>query len=139
MKLFTLLISFMTLVLWTGLYECAVQAKSPKKNQSLFETIDVNQDKKISVDEFTTHFFKVSFYYLDKNGDGQISKKEWLIMETQEGASEMFDQLDTNHDNFVTILEFSHPQGKREIVNNLFRTLDKNGDGVLEEEELRWK
>ena len=139
MKPFTLLISFITLVLWTGLYKSSVQAGSPQNNPSLFETIDVNQDKKISMDEFSTHFFKVSFFYLDKNGDGKIYKDEWLIMETQDGASVMFYQLDNNNDGFITIQEFSHPKAKREIVNNLFGTLDKNGDRVLEEEELRWK
>jgi len=139
MKPFTLLISFITLVLWTGLFECAVQAKSPKNNPSLFETIDVNKDKKITANEFSTHFFKVSFFYLDKNGDGKIHKEEWLIMETQKGAIEMFHQLDSNNDGFITIQEFSHPPAKREIVNNLFRTLDKSGDRVLEEEEMRWK
>ena len=91
------------------------------------------------MDEFSTHFFKVSFFYLDKNGDGKIYKDEWLIMETQDGASVMFYQLDSNNDGFITIQEFSHPMAKREIVNNLFGTLDKNGDHVLEEEEMRWK
>jgi len=139
MKKFTLLISFLTLVFQSALFECAVHAESPKNNVPLFKTIDVNQDKKISMNEFSTHFFKVSFVYLDKNGDGKIHKEEWLIVEIQAGAEKMFNQLDSNQDGFITIHEFSQPQAKREIVNNLFRTLDKNGDGVLEEEELRWK
>ncbi len=139
MKPFILFISFLTFVLWMGLFECAVHAQTTKNNPSLYDTIDVNHDKKISVNEFTTHFFKESFFYLDKNGDGKIYKKEWSITETQNGASEMFHQLDRNNDGFITIQEFSQPLAKRKIVNNLFRTLDKNGDLVLEEEELRWK
>ncbi|MDM8540018.1 EF-hand domain-containing protein [Desulfococcaceae bacterium HSG7] len=139
MKPITLLISFMTFVLCMGLNEYTVHAQSSENNQSLFKTIDTDQNKKLTMDEFSAHFFKVSFSYLDKNGDGKINKTEWLMMETQDDASAMFNKLDSDHDGFITIQEFSHPPDKREIVDNLFQTLDKNEDGVLEEDELRWK
>lgn len=138
-KPFNLLVAILALVLWSGVDNDAVQAQTPKNNRALFAQIDADNNQKISMDEFTIHFFKVSFHYLDKNGDGQISKQEWLLIETQEGSRAMFQGLDSDQNGFVTIQEFSSPQTKRQIVKNLFRTLDKNGDSKLEQEELGWK
>ena len=48
----------------------------------------------------------------------------------------LFARMDKNKDNSLTYAEFSGPEKKQDIVENLFSTLDANGDEVLTPEEL---
>ncbi len=69
------------------------------------------------------------FADLDKNGDGRLTRGEWL------GSAAVFDALDANGDGALTRVEAigSNPGGQSE-----FTRLDANGDGFIARSEWRW-
>lgn len=101
-----------------------------------FEVIDANDDDKITADEFCDHFFMSAFTIFDKDKDGKVRKEEWLALESYDGAERLFLKLDADKDEALDYKEFSTPKERRRTIRNMFRTFDKNNDGVLEEEEL---
>lgn len=70
------------------------------------------------------------FADLDRNGDGRLTRGEWL------GSAAVFDALDANGDGVLTQLEaVGTNAGTR---NNEFTTADVNGDGVVARNEWQW-
>jgi catechol 2,3-dioxygenase-like lactoylglutathione lyase family enzyme len=63
------------------------------------------------------------FARMDRNGDGRLSRDEV--------NSPRFDELDTDHDGYVTLAEF-----KAYLTREAYRELDKNGDGKISWEEF---
>jgi Ca2+-binding EF-hand superfamily protein len=100
-----------------------------------FQTIDLNLDKQITEEEFEMGFFRLAFVSLDKNDDMLIDRAEWTKVEDRPDSEKMFVSMDKNKDNLLTYPEFSEPETKQEIVENLFKTLDANGDGVITPDE----
>jgi collagen type III alpha len=80
------------------------------------------------------------FKRLDKNGDGKIAKDE-----APERIAANFDKLDTNKDGFITPDELKArppgaggpggPGGARPNPEDIFKRLDKNGDGKIAKDE----
>jgi len=86
-----------------------------------------------------------SFKQLDTNGDGYISKEEFVqVMQSQtEGdAAELFHSLDDNSDGKISYDELvaatfgHHVQAQDERLYEQFTSLDTNGDGFITSEEL---
>jgi Ca2+-binding EF-hand superfamily protein len=69
------------------------------------------------------------FRYLDENGDGRIARGEW------HGAAARFDALDDNRDGFISRAE---ALGSNEPPPDLFSNVDVNGDGAIVRDEWHW-
>ena len=87
----------------------------------------------------------------DKDGDGRVGRDEW------NGTAEVFAKIDVNHDNYLSVDEFSahfsalenSDVGKKKVVEDkkskpktnrtqtVLKKMDENGDGVVAEDE--WK
>lgn len=93
---------------------------TPQQIGPLFNSIDENKDKKLSWDEIRHGAIlgdlMAFFFTLDKNGDGQVSSKEWgqsvgsnyLIMgkyfggSTKKEVGQMFNSVDADKDDVIT-------------------------------------
>jgi Ca2+-binding EF-hand superfamily protein len=116
-------------------------AKKSKKDTTAtivetFELIDVDADGTIIADEFFVYVKEVSFQQLDANGDGSISLTEWQVEEAGPVGQELFERMDKNTDQKLTVAEFKNTPRMKEVLHNLFKTLDRNGDHKLHKKEL---
>ena len=115
---------------------CGCSSMLGSRQAGHFEMVDADGDTRITVDEFTTHFFTTVFNLLDQDDNGRIEKAEWLGVEKDKDAEKLFQSLDADKDDVLTYTEFATPPKRRETIRNLFRTLDRNNDGLLDEAEL---
>lgn len=104
--------------------------------KNTFDLVDGNNDGKITPTEFVEHVKDFSFQTLDKDKDKLISRGEWNEVESGPEREALFVQCDTNLDGFLTLEEFKDTPSGKETIYNVFRTLDVDGDGVLELEEF---
>lgn len=96
-----------------------------------FRGIDQNGDNRITADEW--HFDRESFGRADHNGDGVISRREFLNepqdQDDDRGREDRFVDLDTNRDNRISRAEWRESRAS-------FNLLDDNRDGVLTRTEV---
>lgn len=104
--------------------------------------LDTNSDGVISADEIANA--PAALKTLDKNGDGQLTSSEVFPQPPSSGDSSsttsadthrpppspVFAALDTNHDGTISADEIANAPAA-------LKTLDKNGDGQLTQDELR--
>ncbi|BCT93731.1 hypothetical protein LYSHEL_27580 [Lysobacter helvus] len=81
-----------------------------------------------------SHDAKSRFAAFDTNRDGKVSEDEY-------GNEKTFDAIDTNHDNSISAAEVQAILGPQQdgqpSAADRIRNADRNGDGVLSDEELR--
>lgn len=109
---------------------------------SFLETYDTNGDGKVSVAEFTAGR-EAKYKSFDLDGDGQVSEAEYVEEYRARLDAELarrrslqirqtyvrYGVLDTDHDQNMSLEEF-HESGSR-----MFKRLDTNGDGVIDERD----
>jgi Ca2+-binding EF-hand superfamily protein len=94
-----------------------------------FTSVDRDRDNRITADEW--HFDRESFRRADHDGDGVITRREFLNEDTaqDDDREDRFADLDVNRDNRVS-------RGEWHGARANFDMLDDNGDGVLTREEV---
>ncbi len=100
-------------------------------SQWLLSKYDLNGDTKITQDE-VSHKRQAIFSYMDANGDGQISFKEYTTIDSlkrQTILKARFNKLDRDLDGEVTQAEYQSYSGQ-------FNAIDSDGDGTLTSSEL---
>jgi Ca2+-binding EF-hand superfamily protein len=100
-----------------------------------FELADANHDGKLSRNEASDFLVNQIFDSRDANHDGQLTEKEWVGSEPSRVAD--FKKADANHDGIVTrdeAIKYGRAHG---IANKLMREADKNGDGMLDKNEVQ--
>jgi len=92
--------------------------------------LDTNHDGMISAEEIAAA--TASLLTLDKNADGEITGDEMRVRQQtpEERADHMLDEWDTNKDGKV-----SQAEAPERMVSQ-FGSIDKNGDGFLDRDEL---
>jgi Ca2+-binding EF-hand superfamily protein len=82
------------------------------------------------------------FTRADKDGDGKLTKGEWLsvlnssgVPTSREEVEEFFQSMDRDFDGRLTFEEF---MGEESTIEKLFKNMDKNGDGVVTKEVGYW-
>ncbi len=85
------------------------QREQPPKADRFIEAADQNKDRAVTKDEYKAFLLKKSeehFTRLDANGDGTISKEEFLAgMADAERADRSFDRFDVNKDGKIDLAD----------------------------------
>jgi len=105
----------------------------------LFNEMDLNQDGKVSLEEFSHDMENSAFNRLDKNKDGFITPKEWSavdLIEEKEKAQEVFQAIDKKANKRITYPDFKNYADKYSNLEEAFMILDKNKDGSLSPDEV---
>ena len=90
-----------------------------------FDALDVNRDGRIVRNEW--HGSRDAFEWLDRNGDGVLSRDE-VVGETEAGRT-LFDRLDIDRNSRITLNEWRWSKAS-------FDSRDRDRNGSLERDEL---
>ena len=96
-------------------------------SQERFRWLDTNNDNRISRAEW--RYDRDDFYRVDRNGDGFLTLREFMIGNEDDDRGDQFSNLDVNNDNRLERNEWHASQ-------STFTWLDRNRDGVLSRSEV---
>jgi Ca2+-binding EF-hand superfamily protein len=91
-----------------------------------FRDLDHDNDRRITRDEW--HYDRESFTRADRDGDGSLSRREFLDGDTS-AAPDLFARLDANGDDRITETEWRGTE-------RAFNERDRNADGMLSRYEM---
>ena len=128
-----------TLILCLVCFQIVLLVNYTSAMHDLFNEIDVNQDGKVSLEEFVHDMEKSAFDRLDKNKDGFITPIEWSgtdLIEEKEKAQEVFQAIDKKANKRISYPDFTNYADKYSNLEEAFMILDKNKDGSLSPDEI---
>ena len=128
-----------TLILCLVCFQIVLLVNYTSAMHDLFNEMDLNQDGKVSLEEFAHDMEKSAFDRLDKNKDGFITPIEWSgtdLIEEKEKAQEVFQAIDKKANKRISYPDFTNYADKYSNLEEAFMILDKNKDGSLSPDEI---
>ena len=107
--------------------------------EGLFETIDVNNDDKVTLKEFRRDMKDHAFEKVDADHDRMIEEKEWNSLENisdRQRHAELFERMDKDKDRRISFFEFSDYADRKSNIDEAFMGLDKDGSNNLSPDEM---
>ena len=127
------------LILCLACFQIVLLVTYTSAMHDLFNEMDLNQDGKVSLEEFSHDMENSAFNRLDKNKDGFITPKEWSavdLIEEKEKAQEVFQAIDKKANKRISYPDFKNYADKYSNLEEAFMILDKNKDGSLSPDEV---
>jgi len=127
------------LILCLACFQIVLLVNYTSAMHDLFNEMDLNQDGKVSLEEFSHDMENSAFNRLDKNKDGFITPKEWSavdLIEEKEKAQEVFQAIDKKANKRISYPDFKNYADKYSNLEEAFMILDKNKDGSLSPDEV---
>lgn len=110
---------------------CATNPTSPRASvEQRFKNYDLDDDGKITPEEYSDAATRIIFASFDENNDGVVTLKEWQDLEGKDSDAR-YDKIDTNGDGKVTLDEALTRTRKTKPFANDFPGIDTNKDGVV--------
>lgn len=123
-----------SVVLFTG---CS--GLSTRPDHRLFERMDVNDDERVTIEEFSDDMKQYVFDGFDEDGNRVINREEWehiANVADREKHEELFRKIDTSRDKRITFLEFSDYADKNSNIEKAFMVNDRDKDNSLSRDEI---
>lgn len=120
-----------------ALASCAHNPASPRASvEQRFSSYDLNDDGKITPEEYSEAATRIIFASFDGNDDGTVTLKEWQALEGTESDAR-YARIDANSDGKVTLNEALAFTRKAKPFANDFPGIDANKDGVVDLAEAK--
>lgn len=120
-----------------ALASCAHNPASPRASvEQRFQSYDLNDDGKITPEEYSEAATRIIFASFDENDDGVVTLKEWQDLEGAESDAR-FSKIDGNGDGKVTLNEALAFTRKTKPFANDFPGIDANKDGAVDLAEAK--
>ncbi len=113
-----------------SLSSCAITQKGETTVQQKFASYDLNDDGKISPQEYAEVATRIVFIAFDENEDGSVTLAEWQNLEGND-ANSHFTSHDPNKDGKVTLDEALATTKKHKSFSQDFPGIDADRDGYV--------
>lgn len=100
----------------------------PQSLESQFQRADVNNDEKVSKEEFQVLAVENAFALFDDNSDGVLTKAEFV---NSGGSAAEFDELDVTGSETITLAEAMASKVKMSRMLAAFYEADTDEDGYV--------
>jgi Ca2+-binding EF-hand superfamily protein len=110
-----------------------------KAAHDLFYDMDKDGDGEISLKEFSDDMKAHAFQQIDADNDQVLVEKEWNIVESNSDSKtqiKLFENIDKNKDRRIVFLEFSGYADRGANIEEAFMGLDKDGSNSLAQDEI---
>ena len=98
---------------------------------SEFAGIDKNSDGKIVREEYIDGMKRTTFEKIDKNTDKVITWDEWSHFDKSPEARDHFNSMDKDNDSNITFGEFSDAMDNYSDCDDVFTSIDHDGNGAI--------
>lgn len=120
-----------------ALASCAHDPASPRAGvEQRFKSYDLDDDGKITQEEYGEAATRIIFASFDANGDGTVTLKEWQDLEGNE-SNARYAKIDGNGDGKVTLNDALAFTRKAKPFANDFPGIDANKDGAVDLSEAK--
>ena len=100
-------------------------------------TLDLNGDGRISKAEYAQARLQRAFKRLDVNGDKKITLEEWKKVDKSPEAEKNFRALDENGDQYISLAEFLDLVPKHSNLDEVISRMDLDADNYLSDNEMK--